>query len=82
VLVSVAGTGVGLPSTDTQQIFNAFFTTRQDGTGMGPAISRSIIESHGAHLWAMANAGRGATLRFGLPGCASDLRLNAQRRQP
>jgi len=66
LLVSVADTGVGLPA-NRDEIFNAFYTTKPDGTGMGLAISRSIIESHGGRLWAMSNADRGATFWFGLP---------------
>jgi signal transduction histidine kinase len=64
---SVSDTGVGLPTKDTGQIFTAFFTTKPQGTGMGLAISRSIIESHGGQLWAMANKERGATFLFTMP---------------
>jgi PAS domain S-box-containing protein len=64
---SVSDTGVGLPAEKMDQIFSAFFTTKPQGTGMGLAISRSIVESHGGRLWATANAGRGATFYFTLP---------------
>ena len=67
VLVSVSDTGVGLRPEHEVEIFNAFFTTKPQGTGMGLAISRSIIESHGGHLWATSNAGPGATFQFRLP---------------
>jgi len=67
LLISVSDAGVGLPAKDADKIFNAFFTTKPEGTGMGLAISRSIIESHGGHLWATNNAGPGATFRFTLP---------------
>jgi len=67
VLVSVTDTGVGLPTEKTDQIFNAFFTTKPHGTGLGLAITRSIIESHGGRVWATANSGRGATFYFTLP---------------
>ena len=52
LLVSVSDTGVGLPAQQADQIFNAFFTTKPHGTGMGLRISRSIVESHGGRLWA------------------------------
>ena len=67
LLVSVSDTGVGLPSAEVDRIFSAFFTTKPQGTGMGLAISRSIIEAHGGHLWATANGQRGATFHFSLP---------------
>src|SRR5258705_1228982 len=64
---SVSDTGVGLPAEKMDQIFSAFFTTKPQGSGMGLAISRSIVESHGDRLWATANDGRGATFHFTLP---------------
>jgi PAS domain S-box-containing protein len=64
---SVSDTGVGLPTEKMDQIFSAFFTTKPQGSGMGLAISRSIVESHGGRLWAAANDGRGATFYFTLP---------------
>jgi signal transduction histidine kinase len=67
LLISVSDTGVGLPAEKADQIFKAFFTTKPQGSGMGLAISRSIIESHGGRLWASANNGRGATFQFTLP---------------
>jgi PAS domain S-box-containing protein len=67
LLVSVSDTGTGLPPHHTDQIFNAFFTTKPHGTGMGLRISRSILESHGGRLWAGANCPRGATFCFTLP---------------
>jgi len=66
-LVSVSDTGVGLPVPQADQIFNAFFTTKPHGTGMGLSISRSIVESHGGRLWAKGNSPRGATFCFTLP---------------
>jgi signal transduction histidine kinase len=67
VLISVGDTGMGLPIEKMDQIFSAFFTTKPQGSGMGLAISRSIVESHGGRLWATANDGRGATFHFTLP---------------
>jgi hypothetical protein len=67
VLISVCDTGVGLPTGMADEIFNAFFTTKPQGSGMGLAISRSIVESHGGRLWATSNDGRGATFYFALP---------------
>src|SRR6266851_3715120 len=67
VLVSVSDTGVGLPQQQADQIFNAFFTTKSYGTGMGLRISHSIVESHGGRLWAADNSPRGASFCFSLP---------------
>jgi PAS domain S-box-containing protein len=66
LLVSVSDTGMGLPR-QADQIFNAFFTTKPHGTGMGLRISRSIVESHGGRLWAAENLPRGASFCFTLP---------------
>src|SRR5258707_640211 len=67
LLVSVSDTGVGLPPQQADQIFNAFFTTKPNGTGMGLRISRSIVESHGGRLWAADNSPRGASFHLTLP---------------
>lgn len=67
LIVSVSDTGVGLPPQKADQIFNSFFTTKRDGTGMGLRIGRSIVESHGGRLWATENPPRGATFQFTLP---------------
>jgi PAS domain S-box-containing protein len=67
LLISVSDTGVGLPQEQADQIFRAFFTTKDNGTGMGLPISRSIIESHGGHLWVAGASGCGATFQFTLP---------------
>jgi PAS domain S-box-containing protein len=67
VIVSVSDTGVGLPPQQAEQIFNAFFTTKAHGTGMGLRISRSIVESHDGRLWAADNPPRGTTFLFTLP---------------
>jgi PAS domain S-box-containing protein len=66
-LISVSDAGAGLPNGASDKIFDAFFTTKPQGTGMGLAISRSIIESHGGRLWASSNRGPGATFYFTLP---------------
>jgi len=67
LLISVSDTGVGIPTDKVDRIFDTFFTTKPQGTGMGLAISRSIVESHGGRLWATSNSGRGSTFRFTLP---------------
>jgi PAS domain S-box-containing protein len=67
LIVSVSDTGVGLRPEQNDQIFNVFFTSKPQGTGMGLPISRSIIESHGGRLWATSGNGPGATFQFTLP---------------
>jgi C4-dicarboxylate-specific signal transduction histidine kinase len=67
VLVAVRDTGEGLDSANLDRVFDAFFTTKPDGMGMGLAISRTIIESHGGRLWADANSPHGAVFQFSLP---------------
>jgi signal transduction histidine kinase len=67
VLVSVSDSGVGIAPEQSNDIFEAFFTTKPQGTGMGLSISRRIIESHGGRIWAITNSGRGSTFQFTLP---------------
>lgn len=67
VYVAVQDSGAGIDPKDQRRIFNAFFTTKAQGMGMGLSISQSIIESHGGRLWATANPDHGATLQFTLP---------------
>jgi C4-dicarboxylate-specific signal transduction histidine kinase len=67
LMVAVSDTGVGLPGQQADQIFDAFFTTKVHGTGMGLRISRSIVESHGGRLWADDNSPRGASFHLTLP---------------
>ena len=66
VLISISDTGVGLPAEKGDQIFNAFFTTKPQGSGMGLAISRSIVESHGGRLWATTNSDSRSNIPFQL----------------
>ncbi len=67
LLIAVSDTGVGLSTDGAGRIFEAFFTTKPQGTGMGLSISRRIIEAHGGRLWESPNAGPGATFQFTLP---------------
>ena len=81
VLISVSDTGVGLPPQFAEQIFNAFFTTKGQGTGMGLSISRSIVEAHGGRLWADNNSPRGAGFYVSLP-TKLEAQNDAHRRFP
>jgi len=67
VVVEVRDTGIGLSAERAEQLFEAFYTTKQEGMGIGLAISRSIVEAHGGHLWAGPNQPYGAVFAFSLP---------------
>jgi signal transduction histidine kinase len=67
VLITVRDSGSGLDTTSPERLFAPFYTTKTDGMGMGLAISRTIIETHGGELWAAPSDSRGAVLRFRLP---------------
>jgi signal transduction histidine kinase len=67
LLILVSDSGIGLPGEEPERIFEAFFTTKPQGTGMGLSISRRIVESHGGRLWASPNTRRGTTFQFTLP---------------
>jgi signal transduction histidine kinase len=66
VCLLVRDCGIGFPRQDAERIFEAFYTTKRDGMGMGLSVSRSIIEAHHGRLWAMPNDGPGATVAFSL----------------
>ena len=68
-----------MPKQETEQIFNAFFATKPQGSGMGLAISRSIVESQGGQLWATANSGQGATFYFTVPTATEVVKAPARR---
>jgi signal transduction histidine kinase len=69
--VIVKDAGVGLDPQTVGRLFDAFYTTKSDGMGIGLSVSRSIIESHGGKLWAGANDGPGTTFSFSLPRLAA-----------
>jgi signal transduction histidine kinase len=68
VLVAVRDSGTGIDPEHLQRVFDAFYTTKSSGVGMGLSICRSIIDAHGGRLWAEANEPRGAVFQFTLPG--------------
>jgi signal transduction histidine kinase len=70
--ISVNDTGAGLPLGKTDQIFDAFYTTKPQGSGMGLAISKSIVESHGGRIWANGDGVRGATFHFTSPAALAE----------
>jgi signal transduction histidine kinase len=67
VRVSVEDRGSGIRDVDAERLFETFYTTKANGMGLGLAISRSIIQTHGGRLWASPNSGPGATFTFVLP---------------
>jgi len=71
VRISVRDNGTGIEADDIERIFDAFYTTKSDGLGLGLAICRSIIAAHGGRLWATHNADRGSTFHFTLQETAS-----------
>src|SRR3989454_6330427 len=71
--ISVQDRGIGLHAGQADRLFEAFYTTKPHGMGMGLAISRSIIEAHGGRLWAESNRGAGATFSFRLPAAAASV---------
>ena len=73
VLVSVRDSGPGIDPDHVDRVFQAFYTTKPSGVGMGLSISQSIIDAHGGRLWADTNASGGAVLRFSLPGAGKEL---------
>jgi signal transduction histidine kinase len=67
IVVAVGDSGPGVDPEDRERVFQAFYTTKSSGVGMGLSICRSIIEAHGGQLWADANEPRGAVFKFTLP---------------
>ena len=67
VRVTVQDSGIGLDPQSMERVFDAFYTTKQGGMGMGLSISRSIIQNHGGKLWAVANEGPGMSVQFTIP---------------
>jgi signal transduction histidine kinase len=68
----VRDSGPGIDREHLERVFDAFYTTKQSGVGMGLSICRSIIDAHGGRLWAEANQLRGAVFQFTLPGAEAD----------
>ena len=66
VIIAVRDSGEGLDPANLERVFDAFYTTKPEGMGMGLAISQTIIESHGGRLWATANSPNGAVFQFTL----------------
>jgi PAS domain S-box-containing protein len=81
VLVAVRDSGLGIDPKQLDRVFDAFYTTKSGGVGMGLSICRSIIDAHGGRLWAEANEPRGAVFQFTLPSAARDLTNHRQFRE-
>jgi len=81
-LVAVYDSGPGIDPEHLERVFEAFYTTKSSGIGMGLSICRSIVNAHGGRLWAEANEPRGAVFRFTLPGAPADLRDSPQSLHP
>jgi signal transduction histidine kinase len=71
VSVEVRDSGPGFAPADLKRVFEAFYTTKSNGLGLGLSICRSIIDAHGGRLWASANLPRGASFQFALPAIAN-----------
>ena len=74
VRVTVQDAGVGFPPQDADRLFDAFYTTKDNGMGIGLSVSRSIVEKHHGRLWAVPNDGPGATVSFSIPCRPADLK--------
>lgn len=72
VRLDVQDTGVGFASVAEERLFDAFYTTKSGGMGIGLSVSRTIVEGHNGRLWAEPNAGPGATFSFSIPGATDD----------
>ena len=72
VRLSVRDSGVGFEANSAEKLFDAFYTTKHDGMGIGLSVCRSIIENHGGRLWAVANDGPGVTFAFTIPVAPND----------
>ena len=79
VVVAVRDSGPGIDPAHLDRVFDAFYTTKASGTGMGLSICRSIIHAHGGKLWAEANEPRGAVFQFTLPGTDGSSRVCFRR---
>ena len=78
VLVAVRDFGPGIDPSHLERVFDAFYTTKSSGTGMGLSICRSIIDAHGGRLWAEANEPSGAVFQFTLPSAEGELMTSLQ----
>jgi len=79
IRVTVRDAGVGFPPQDAERLFEAFYTTKDNGMGIGLSVSRSIVEKHQGRLWAAPNDGPGATVSFSIPRSPADTTAAADR---